>query len=370
MTNALALLSSRSCSCPGVRLFLLPVLGTWACLAAGNAQAQTTKRTKAEVEALIAKEGKSAPAWWDSVQVNYPNSLDLDWPQPPQGPWNAQKNVGQYVWDVINPNPSRWKEGVRFMHFLATKHQKDPKVFRRAVNAMARMYQDLLADWARAAFWWRVTGDNPLGLAQCYWELGSKDMTAKVLNRYPSDNTRYGAVIKLWADMGEFDRALKLAKAKARTMPAAAYLVAGDACRQVGKHSEALGYYEKVLSAQGGSERPDDVKRNKQRAAASVEAIKVFDLLDLKRVPDGTYKSSSLAYAGQLEVAVTVKGHRIAGVKVTKHQEKQFYSALTDTPKQIVAKQGLKGIDAVSGATMTSEAVLNATAKALAGAMK
>jgi uncharacterized protein with FMN-binding domain len=336
----------------------------------GRAQAQATQRTRAQVEALIAKEGKSAPAWWDSVQVNYPKALDLDWPQPAPGPWNAQKNVGQYLWDVINPNPSRWKEGVRFVHFLATKHQKDRVVFERAVDAMARMYHDLLEDWARAAFWWRVTGGDPLGLAHCYWKLGCKDMAMEVLKRYPSDYTRYGAVIKLWADMGEFDRALKLAQTKARSMPGAAYLVAGDVCRQAGKHAEALAYYQKVLSARGGGERPDDVKRNRERAQANAEGIKVFDLLDLKRVPDGTYKSSSLAYAGQLEVAVTVKSRRITGVKVTKHQEKQFYSALTDTPEQIVARQGFRGIDAVSGATMTSEAIINATAKALAGATK
>ena len=116
--------------------------------------------------------------------------------------------------------------------------------------------------------------------------------------------------------------------------------------------------------------RKEDIKRNKNRARANIEAIEVFDLLDLKKVPDGTYKSSSIAYAGMLEVAVTVKKRKITSVKVTKHQEKQFYAAMFDTPRQIVAKQGLKGVDAVSGATMTSEAILNATAKALANAMK
>ena len=61
---------------------------------------------------------------------------------------------------------------------------------------------------------------------------------------------------------------------------------------------------------------------------------------------------------------------RIVSVRVTKHEEKQFYSALTDTPSQIVKKQGVKGVDAVTGATMTSEAIINATAKALAGGMQ
>jgi uncharacterized protein with FMN-binding domain len=54
-------------------------------------------------------------------------------------------------------------------------------------------------------------------------------------------------------------------------------------------------------------------------------------------------------------------------VKVTRHREKQYYSSLTDTPAKILKRQGVAGIDATSSATITSEAIINATAKALAG---
>ena len=67
---------------------------------------------------------------------------------------------------------------------------------------------------------------------------------------------------------------------------------------------------------------------------------------------------------------MTVKDKRIAEVKATNHHEKQFYGSLVDTTGQIVQKQSVKGIDATSGATVTSEAIINATAKALGGAMK
>ena len=77
-----------------------------------------------------------------------------------------------------------------------------------------------------------------------------------------------------------------------------------------------------------------------------------------------------MAYAGQLYVEVDVKGGRIESVRVTQHRERQFYSAITDTIQQIVAKQSVKGVDATTGATMTAEAIINATAKALAGGMK
>jgi uncharacterized protein with FMN-binding domain len=57
-------------------------------------------------------------------------------------------------------------------------------------------------------------------------------------------------------------------------------------------------------------------------------------------------------------------------VKVTRHTEKQWYSSITDTRRQILLKQGAKGVDATSGATITSEAILNATLKALAKGQK
>ncbi len=112
------------------------------------------------------------------------------------------------------------------------------------------------------------------------------------------------------------------------------------------------------------------VERCQKRAQANIEAIKVYDALDLKKIPDGTYRSSSIAYAGPLEVAVTIAAGRIEAVKVTRYEDKQYYSSLTAVPKQIVERQSVKGIDAVTQATITSEAIVNATAKALAGAMK
>ena len=65
-----------------------------------------------------------------------------------------------------------------------------------------------------------------------------------------------------------------------------------------------------------------------------------------------------------------VKDGRIEDVRVTRHREKQYYSSITDTPKKIVERQSVAGIDATSSATITSEAIINATAKALADGLK
>jgi uncharacterized protein with FMN-binding domain len=327
-------------------------------------------RTRAEVEALIQKAGASAPDWWSSVQLNYPPTLDLAWPDPkPKEPWTPSKNVGQYFWSVINENPGKWREGVRLGHHLLSVNKNNPAVVQKAMNQLGMMYFNLLGDWARAAFWWRKAGfDDDVDLAHCYWKMGSREMAVAIIGELTFDDTRHGNIIKLWADMGDLDKALVLAEASARVGgPDIAYLAAGDACRMAGRYPQALAYYQKVLAAPAGQR---DIKQNKARAQASIDAIRAAEGLDLSKVRDGTYTATSIAYAGPLDVAVDIRGGRILSVKVTRHQEKQFYTALTDTPAQIVARQGIKGVDAVTGATITSEAIMNATVKALAKGMQ
>ncbi len=332
-------------------------------------------RSRGEVEAVIAKTGPTPPDWWNSVQVKYPPSLNLIWADPGKQ-WDAQKNLGQYIWDVINPNPARWREGVRLLHHVLTLNKDDPQKVEKTVNALARMYQNLLQDWARAAFWWRkaaqISGQSEASFAfelgECYWKLGNREMCVNLISGLDEDYTRNGSLIKLWADLGELDKALKLAKEKAEfDLEDPAYLAAAEACRLAGRHAEALDLYRKIIALTEGS---NDLKRNQERAAASIEAILLYDNLDLKRIPDGAYESSSIAYNGPLHVVVTVKRARIESVRVTKHTGKQFYAAITETTGRILEKQGVKGIDMTSGATITAEAIVNAAAKALAGGMK
>ncbi len=337
---------------------------------------ETVTRTRADVEELIRKVGSEAPDWWDSTELTYPPTLDLDWPLQAEGPWDANKNVGQYIWDVVNPNPGRWKEGIKLVNHLMIRHKDNRAKLARSTETLGRMFHDLLEDWARAVFWWRISAKygqyvDPIDLAHCYWKLGCREMAVETLSQVRSDYTRHGALIKLWADMGQIDKALKLAERKAAAgMPTVAYRAAGDACRLAGRYEEALAYYRRSYDGRDARGREGDVAKGKERALGSIEAIRLFDALDVARVADGTYTASSIAYAGPLHVEVTVEGGRIQSVRVTSHQEKQFYSALTDTPNQIIAKQGVRGVDAVTGATMTSEAIINATAKALAGGMK
>ncbi len=332
------------------------------------------ERSREEVKALIDGQGRKKPDWWDSVALNYPRTLDLTWSDPPARQWDNQRYVGQYIWDIINPNPGKWRDGIRLVHHLLGLHKDNPGLRRRAMNELGRMYFDFYHDYARAAFWWQNAEIDDqdsyrtgVQLAECYWRLGSKPMALELLDKLPPQFS----MIKAWAQMGELERALSLAEANASGPSAdVALIYAGDACRVAGKDQQALEYYQKVLQLQPSGRARNRILANQQRAKASSEAVRLFASLDLKRIPDGTYRGSSLGYQDQLWVEVTVRSSRIESVNVIQHQEKQFFNAMTETPQKIIAKQSVQGIDATSGATLTSQAIIQATAKALASGVK
>ncbi len=122
---------------------------TAALLAAAQAPGQAAEtrtrvtRTRVEVEALIKEVGSKSPEWWNSVTPRYPKTLDLNWPLKPVGEWNANRNMGQFIWDIINPNPNRWKEGVKLVHQQMIRHKDNPAKITRSMSMLGRMFHDL-----------------------------------------------------------------------------------------------------------------------------------------------------------------------------------------------------------------------------------
>jgi hypothetical protein len=209
------------------------------------ANSAVARRSKTEVDSLIDQAGRSPPDWYESTPLNYPQSLDLSIPEPAPGGWNNQKNVGQFVWDIINPNEGRWREGVRFMHHLLSVNKDDPKVSERCMRSLGDMYFRFFQDYARAAFWWRqakIGAGNPesVYLAECYWRLGNKQMATELLNQ----PRFYLASIKLWGDMGDTDKAIQLAENAGKSYPHDSVLLAAEACRTAGRNNDAIRYYQ------------------------------------------------------------------------------------------------------------------------------
>ncbi len=246
-------------------------------LASDSSTTTRKSRSKKEVLEDIGRLGSKMPAWFESTPLAYPPTLDLTWPEKPTGSWDGSKNVGQFIWDRINPNPGKWREGVRLAHHIISTTE-DKALQRRAMLALGTMFHNLLQDYARAAYWYQLAGvdkgptNHPqagLHLCNCYWQLGNKDMALSMLNSM--SRLPYGA-IKLLADMGETDDALEMAERFSKSGEASqCFLYAGDACRIAGRLKEAEDYYRRAITAI----KPEEAdkphrKRDKARAEASL----------------------------------------------------------------------------------------------------
>lgn len=89
----------------------------------------------------------------------------------------------------------------------------------------------------------------------------------------------------------------------------------------------------------------------------------------LLAVKDGTYPGTGEGHGGTLAVQVEVKDHKITAVTVGDHQETAGIcdAALEKMPARIMETQSL-GVDTVTGATETSNAILQACEAALRAA--
>lgn len=177
----------------------------------------------------------------------------------------------------------------------------------------------------------------------------------------------YG-VIKLWGDLAETDHALELSKqALAKGLePSEVYVLAGDAVRTARRYDEAVEFYRKALKVDASGPNRAQIDRNHRRAAGTIELIELFDKLDFKNVDDGQYEDKSYGYAGNVYLETEVQNGKLLDIKITSLSDKQYFHAVDATIKKIIKQQSVQGIDAISGATVTSEAVVRASAKAMA----
>jgi uncharacterized protein with FMN-binding domain len=383
--------------------------------------------TKNQTDDVIKQAGSINPDWWDSVELNIPVALDMNWPVQ-QGIWEGRggtgergergqmarrgpqgqrgerglrsgqipTNVDQYLMQVIYPNPSLHKQGIKLVYQLMTMHKDNIEKYKRDINTLGYLFNDLLMDYGRAAYWWQKyaeTGESAdmLKIARCYYELESKSAALEILeqaSKSPNNNNR--DIIKLWATIGEVDKALEMIESNTGTTSGGGgpdrgnnvlvenNMLAAEICRQAGRFDQAITYYQKVADAQpvnqnnqarGG--RGGDRRNFQMQANANMEAVKLIKILDLSRVPDGSYTGTSTGHEGNFSVKVTISNGKITSVEVTQQRETpNRYAMAEQVTRKIVEKQGFQGVDAISGATETSDAIINAVAKAIVGAIK
>ena len=82
---------------------------------------------------------------------------------------------------------------------------------------------------------------------------------------------------------------------------------------------------------------------------------------------DGTYKGTAPGYSGDLTVEVTVEGGRIKAIDITDTTDDKAYLDLASGLIDDIIDKQTTDVDTVSGATYSSNGIIEATKKALSG---
>jgi len=86
-------------------------------------------------------------------------------------------------------------------------------------------------------------------------------------------------------------------------------------------------------------------------------------------VADGVYEGSATVWPVKAVVKVAIENKRIARIDILEHRTMLGGPAEEVIPAKIIEKQSTN-VDAVSGATMSSDAIMNAVESAIEGAPK
>lgn len=87
---------------------------------------------------------------------------------------------------------------------------------------------------------------------------------------------------------------------------------------------------------------------------------------------DGTYTGEGQGASGKIKVEVKVEKGEISSINLVEHNEtKTLVDGVKDNlVPEIIEKQSVEGVEAISGATNSSNGVIEAVNKALEGAKK
>lgn len=193
----------------------------------------------------------------------------------------------------------------------------------------------------------------------------------------PHENTpihSYVTLASLYAQYGEFEKAKRcldtamsgLPDPPWRIMGQANLLAAyGDLYAKWGKIDEAKDYYAQAAAVYPTAKPPYGGHLLPRRAAAVQAKLDLLTLRSLATATlrDGHYSERALGYAGDIHVNLTIADGRIADIQI-RHEEKIDQNACVTVPKQIIERQSLQ-VDAISGATVTKDAIIDGVFRAL-----
>lgn len=183
------------------------------------------------------------------------------------------------------------------------------------------------------------------------------------------------ALASLYADFGLFEDAEALLQEGMKLRPPKADWVEmrqaefhdafGDLYVKWGQLDKAKASYQEAVRMYPLGKPPYGQHLLPRRAKKVAGKLRLLSLASLEgaTLKDGTWRETALGYSGDIKLTVKIDGGRIADIK-TQHQEKIDQNACVIIPKRIIDKQSLQ-VDGVSGATVSKDALVAGTLRAL-----
>ncbi|HUT35968.1 MAG TPA: FMN-binding protein [Planctomycetota bacterium] len=140
----------------------------------------------------------------------------------------------------------------------------------------------------------------------------------------------------------------------------------GDVLAGQGDRAGARAAYQRAARLYEAIPPKPPLQLPASRAAARVASKADMldrDALKSARLREGTFAATVFGYSDNIRATVTVRDGRIADVKLD-HREKADLGARTILPERIVREQRAD-VDAITGATVTSQAIMSAVFQAL-----
>lgn len=138
----------------------------------------------------------------------------------------------------------------------------------------------------------------------------------------------------------------------------------GDLYARQDRVEDALGEYAEAMRLLPTSKQPwgrQNLPKEARKIQTKVDLLKRGSQ-EFGKLRDGDYTGTSIGYAGDVSVTITVDQGRVEKLALA-HKEHIEQHATTRIPEAIKAVQGLE-VDAVTGATITSQAIIDATYQA------
>jgi uncharacterized protein with FMN-binding domain len=317
----------------------------------GNVQPEAGQSGFDEALAAELAEAQQPPDWWESVQVRLPPDVDAE-------DLAAQLEFVRAAY----AEKGRTRQAIRLYADIADRARDGEERIRlRAFYELAHLYEVFEKDPVRAFAWYLRCYRFPLADAT---EARQNRIAAELGSLRALSVTRHRrsalAALRLLASN------LVLAPdAYGNLLLPEVFLRIGDLAVDLGDSESASTAYQAAMAA---AERlpeatPINYRAPWSSARASLRRLSALSL-DFARVPDGSYEGEAYGYNEPITVGLSFRDGRCTEFHLPDFGDKRPLDAYRILPRRVLERQSL-AVDAVTGATVTSRAILSAATEAV-----